>query len=740
MKKQFYLFAAALLCFCGSADANVGDTTWVQSFHGQFTHYGNFDTTVTFPSGTVSYRKIYMIITIGEYNCAAGSQYCHQWDYDVENYVMTPAGDTLELSRFITPYATSGTPGFNSTWKQHYIFDVTDYYPILKNTATMRALYSGYSWGFTGDVKFAFIEGTPERNVLGYSRLWNNSYTYGNTADPIDNHLTPDTITPPAGTQSTELKFAITGHGYDNASGCCEFDNRSGSPGHDYTVLANNAQVADFNMNMNCGAFELYPQGGTWASYRNGNWCPGGPLKVAQYKLPGFTAGTPGVVDVNFDDSYDGGGSYGSYKIASAAFHYAGYNKTLDASMEDVIAPTNFEWYRRENPRASAPVVKVRNTGSTTITSLLFQYGVKDSAMAQYIWLGSLAPLADTVLTLPPLTALTNLSIGDNTGNYSFIAQVLKVNGQTDNDQSNDTITSRFSVAPTWPSQFAVNLVTSSVDVNGNLGSVSPAISDASWQITDQYGVVVASRSNARVKTTYKDTINLMSAGFYQLTVSTAECVGLSWWPFEQGNTPGYVPGSIAIYDVNNLVTIPLNGNNTGSYHDDFGCGIVQYFTTMGQCQASTPAINRNGDTLYASAGVSYQWYKNGVLIPGATNATYGMTHNDGNYSVQVTDLNGCIGTSGSYAVINLGITNLYDQASVTIVPNPATDVFTLNVNEALIGTQYTVTDLMGRDVLSGNINRTATQVSSAGLSSGIYLVTVTDGKSNITKRIAIAR
>lgn len=113
MRKYFYLPALFLCGLFTSLNAAVGDTTWVQSFHGDFTNYGAFDTGVVFPDGSVTYRKIYMIITIGEYNCVAGSQYCHQWDYDIENYVMTPRGDTLELGRFITPYATSGTPGFH---------------------------------------------------------------------------------------------------------------------------------------------------------------------------------------------------------------------------------------------------------------------------------------------------------------------------------------------------------------------------------------------------------------------------------------------------------------------------------------------------------------------------------------------------------------------------------------------------------------------------------------------------
>lgn len=735
MKKQIYLFVIAILFLSVRVNANVGDTTWVQSFHGQFTQYGNFDTAVTFPNGSVSYRKIYMIFTLGEYNCSAGSQYCHQWDYDVENYVMTPAGDTLELARFITPYATAGTPGFGSTWKQHYIFDVTDYYSILKNAATMRILYSGYSWGFSGDVKFAFIEGTPERNVLGYSRLWNNSYTYGNTADPIDNHITPDTITPPVGTQSTELKFAITGHGYDNTSGCCEFDNTG--VGHTYSVLANNATVAQFNMNVNCGVSEIYPQGGTWLYARAGNWCPGGFLKVAQYKLNGFTAGSPNTVDVNFDDTYDGGGNYGIYKIASAAFFYGGYNKTLDASMEDVIAPTNFEWYRRENPRASAPVVKVRNTGGTTITSLLIQYGVKDSAMSQYIWTGTLAPSADTILTLPALVTLTNMSLYGASGSFKFVADILQVNGQTDNDQSNDTITSNFTVAPSWPSSFLVQLKTSSIGANGSFGQ-SPA--DASWQITDQNGVVVASRSNPNVTTTYNDTVTLNSGGFYTLTVNTSQCYGLSWWAL--ANQSGYVAGSFGVKDYNNgNAAIPLNGDYTGSYHDDFGCGFTQYFTTFGQCNVlNVPTITRVGDTLYASSGSSYQWYKNGVKINGATGSSYGMTRNDGNYTVQVTDGAGCAGNSAVYTVINLGITNLHDQASVQIAPNPANQAFTLFVNNELIGTTYVMTDLTGREMLSGYVNTPNVTVSTAEISAGIYLISVSDGKSSITKRVVIAK
>lgn len=740
MKKVFYILTILSLCNFAAVYGAVGDTTWVQAFHGDFTHPGTFDTAVVFPDGSVTYRKIYMIVTIGEYNCPSGSQYCHQWDYDLENYVMTPHGDTLELGRFITPYATGGTPGFNSSWQLPYIYDVTDYYQVLRDSATIRINYSGYSYGFTGDTKFAFIEGTPERNVIGHAKVWNNTYTYGDTANPIDSNILPYILTPPAGTQSAEMKFLITGHGYDHTSGCCEFD--ATGVGHVYSVLVNNKTVAQYNMNVNCGESEIYPQGGTWLYQRAGNWCPGGSVNMAQYRLPDVYSGTPFSTVVSFDDSYNGGSAYGIYKIASAVFYYGEYNKTLDASMEDVVAPTNFPWYRRENPRVSEPIVKVRNTGGTTITSLLLQYGVKDSAMTQYIWTGSLAPSADTDISLPAISALTNMSLGNATGNHVFVAEIQQVNGLMDDDRSNDTLTSQFTIAPKWPYTFLIRMKTSSIGEDGNFGD-NP--SDASWQITDANNNIVASRSNTNVTTTYLDTVTLNSSNFYSLTVNTSQCFGLNWWALA-GDT-GYVSGNFAVVNYKSgNASLSLNGtSNSGTYMDDFGCGFVQYFTTLGQCQAVTPTITLSGKILTASPGSSYQWYNNGNLITNANNQSYTLGFGDGNYTVLVTDSSGCSATSASlpyiYVDTSTGISVLSKfAASVSLYPNPAGDVVNLIVGTELTGTQYAIYDIMGRKLLMGNIENVLTPISVSNFSQGIYLVAISDGVSRITKHVAIQR
>ncbi|NDC42118.1 MAG: hypothetical protein EBZ77_11305, partial [Chitinophagia bacterium] len=214
MKRLFFIIAALLSAHFVWAAA--GDTTWVQANNVNLTYYGLYDTTVTFPSTSTTYRRVYMIFTLGKYSCpgytyGTGSvPWCGDWDYTVLNYLMTPGGDTMELGRLITPYANSAAPRTPLTWTQRYVYDVTDYASKLRGSATMRILFSGYSGGFTGNIKFAFIEGTPDRNVLAIRKLWNGSYAYGDTSHSdsfnINTHFAPTNQTAPTGTQTAVLK------------------------------------------------------------------------------------------------------------------------------------------------------------------------------------------------------------------------------------------------------------------------------------------------------------------------------------------------------------------------------------------------------------------------------------------------------------------------------------------------------------------------------------------------------
>lgn len=562
----------ALLIGAQFTYAAPGDTTWVQAHNTQFDlggmGYGNYDTMVAFPDGTKTYRKVLMYFNLGIYNCPAGSQYCHQWDYDVHTYIMPDHGDTVEMARFITPFATSGTPRFAGNWSKDYVFDVTDFYPLLKDSQAVRILYSGYSAGFKGNVRFAFIEGTPERNVVGISKIYQGSYQYGNANNPISNNVTLKSRTAPANTTSADFRFLVTGHGSD-AQGCCEFAS------HNYQVKLNGTQIADKAIWRNdCGVNDLYPQGGTWI-YDRANWCPGNKVDHYTHSLPGVGASSSYNLEVTFDPYTNTNTNYGSYSISGVVFYYGDFNHTVDAELKAIVAPTVDDDYFRSNQSNDKPIVKVHNAGSDTITSILFEYGVKDSLPMLYTWTGNLPSKGDTTITLETLPTLKNLSLAGVTTNFDFSVKILEVNGAVDGDSLNNELASTFAVAPKWPSTIVVRFNTNSQGTGG----INQGLSENSWTITDINGNIVASRTNAATSTLYVDTVHFPHTGFYQLKVTDLSCDGLHWWPYDQNPNYGVTAGALIVRQLNGS-NIPMKGYQySGTFRHDFGCEFVQNFT-----------------------------------------------------------------------------------------------------------------------------------------------------------------
>jgi hypothetical protein len=545
---------------------NPGDTTWVHTNQVNLDHFGDFDFNVTFPDGTKTYRKILMVFELGQYDCPGTPQYCHQWDYTVTLQLLTTDGP-LEMGRFITPFATSGWPRFGPSWKQPYVFDVTDYYPLLQGNNDIRVHYSGYSWGFTGKVSFAFIEGTPKRNVIGIKKVFDVSETYGDAADPYNNHLPSLNETAPTGTQSAAMKFIVSGHGADN-NGCCEFAS------HYYQVLLDGTQISQTDIwRDDCGVNDIYPQGGTWI-YNRSNWCPGLIVNPDYHNLPNITDGTSYQLDVNFEN-YAVANPSGSYHSTAIVFYYGGFNKTLDAGLTDIVAPTTDPDHFRANPSSNVPIIKVQNTGSSSISSIDFNYGVVSGTSATHTWTGTLAPLEETTIELPALADITNMSIAGTPGPHEFEVDITGVNGQTDDDSTNNSLVSDFELAPVWPGDIRVKMKTNNLSSTGSFNA-NPA--DVSWEITDMAGNVVASRTNANHSTQYDDLVSLPAAGFYKLKLTSANCLGLYWWAID-AQYPIYEPGNFRVTTLSET-NLPMNNYTySGTPHDDWGCEYVQYFT-----------------------------------------------------------------------------------------------------------------------------------------------------------------
>lgn len=563
MKKITLLFAL-LLGFVAFAQ-NSNDTTFVNTDEVDLDYFGSFDAPVDFPDGSQSYRKIIMTLTFGQYDCDPGTQYCHQWDYTTDIQLLDD-GDMYELGRFITPFATSGWSRFGSDWKQPYVFDVTDFYPLLQGQKEVRIRYSGYSGGFTAKIEFAFVEGTPEREVLGIEPVYQVEHAYGDPNDPFNDYLTTFSDTPPAGTQDAEMKVIVTGHGSDDTEQCCEFSS------HYYDVLLNNSQIDRIDIWRNdCGENNLYPQGGTWI-YDRSNWCPGAKVEPIYHDLA-VSPGTSYDLDVQFE-AYTGSGDLGNYSYNAVVFYYGDTNNNVDAAISDIIAPTNDPNHYRSNPSGSVSKIKVSNTGNTAITSIGFSYGVEGHGQETYSWSGNLPAQGDMTITLPELQALTDISFNGEEDAQKFEVEITEVNGQADDEPNNNYRSAEFIPAPFWPENIVVEMTTGSKVENGYLYNSGP--SDVSWEILDMDGNVVASRTDAQVNSEYSDNIEFPESGFYKLKIVNENCFGLHWWPYD--GAQGYHPGYFKITNSNGTNLPMHNYIYSGTQHDDWGCSYIQNF------------------------------------------------------------------------------------------------------------------------------------------------------------------
>lgn len=143
------------------------------------------------------------------------------------------------------------------------------------------------------------------------------------------------------------------------------------------------------------------------------------------------------------------------------------------------------------------------------------------------------------------------------------------------------------------------------------------------------------------------------------------------------------------------------------------------------------PVITINSDTLFSSPAVTYQWYFNNVLIPGAT-LPYYVVQAPGNYYVIATDTNGC-GNNSIQVIINSVNISEEQNSGIHIYPNPANDeieiLFDAKINTSSILIIY---DPIGKKVFEKTITNTnRLNIDVAKFENGLYILELND-KSNI--------
>ncbi len=134
------------------------------------------------------------------------------------------------------------------------------------------------------------------------------------------------------------------------------------------------------------------------------------------------------------------------------------------------------------------------------------------------------------------------------------------------------------------------------------------------------------------------------------------------------------------------------------------------------------PVITENMGMLETGVYDTYQWYIDGNIQNGETNASITVTI-PGAYTVEVTN-NGCEGISAPYTPMTVGIKEATVDA-VSVYPNPFRNEVTVELNSFDGQVEISVLDMTGRVAFTAIEGGTRAQLNLAQLSDGAYSLVV---------------
>lgn len=163
------------------------------------------------------------------------------------------------------------------------------------------------------------------------------------------------------------------------------------------------------------------------------------------------------------------------------------------------------------------------------------------------------------------------------------------------------------------------------------------------------------------------------------------------------------------------------------------GCSVLSGRVDISTHPVPSVSIIRQGDTLSSMNASSYQWYRNGTAVAGATQAFY-IADQPGNYAVEITDANGCKARSSE--VVVTGLQEIY-AAQFTLFPNPAAEAIHIRFN-GNAGAPFYVSlfNEIGAKVMVQNIQpQNGEPLNISLLAPGVYFVHIQSGSQTAVKR-----
>lgn len=455
----------------------------------------------------------------------------------------------VEIGRYITPYGIGFDLGPNGfTW----IYDVTDYQHYLHGLVDLAA----HNTQELLDVKFAFIEGIPPRDVHNVEPIWANYRSYQYSDLDNDNVLSAQSVVLSDTSEMFKIKTRFTGHGHNGSVNCCEWDPK------DHQLIVNGIPRFTWDIweESACGDNPNIGQGGTWPYAREG-WCPGDMVKEYDHELTTFVQpGDTITIDYDIEDipENDLAQGNGNYVMALDLVSYSAPNFQHDAAIADVLNPNKWEYYSKWNPTCSNPRVILENRGAQPLTQCKIRCWVTYGNWMEIEWTGNLGFLEKEIVEIPITNS--NWWFGANPTTDQFHAQVYNVQGSPDLDEyaPNNEFKTYYQAPEFVTAPFFVWFTTNN-KANEN-----------KWKLMDGNGNTVFERTTLTNSTNYRDTFDL-APGCYSIVLEDSDHDGISFWYSSQveGETSGvfrlrYVGGGI-------VETFP---GDFGHYHRyDFSVG-----------------------------------------------------------------------------------------------------------------------------------------------------------------------
>lgn len=154
-------------------------------------------------------------------------------------------------------------------------------------------------------------------------------------------------------------------------------------------------------------------------------------------------------------------------------------------------------------------------------------------------------------------------------------------------------------------------------------------------------------------------------------------------------------------------ITIDQLGTYSYTGATEYGCQVSGSIDVIINPLPDKPEITREHNTLISSEAVTYQWYKDDSKLLGQKDQTLDLLvdkHGIGDYTVEISDDNGCENTSEPFNVATSVKETLEDNTVLSIHPNPSSGIFNISLLlEQATDLRISVKNLVGEELFAIN-------------------------------------